>query len=147
MKTINDNRRGFTLIELLVCIGIIGALGIAAGVSANAIIKSTAKKRNIETMTENFEASLIYAELSNSTCNLKSSSSCKVSLNNLVQTGLLDKSIYNKVNPMSASSKKFDADIIVEVRINNGEKDVKYKCFEENLLYSNIKSFSKWGNC
>ena len=155
-----NRKNGFTLIEMLVCIGIIGALGIVIGLSANTVIKNAKVSDYEEIMSEVFDAAMIYVELSEyktNTCNIDSGSSgCTITIGNLISKGLLDENYYNKYNPMYRDKKFSSSDQITVEKtsgvndVTNGVKDATMACSTNttyNLKLSGVKDYNYWGKC
>ena len=141
----NKNKNGFTLIELLVVIGIIAILGVTIGISSNTLVKNSKKNEYKSLMTELLNAASVYSELSDSNC----SDRCNIEIQKLVSKGLINKNIYDKINPMYAADTKFVGTNIISVSKNNGEKEVKYVCSSNNsynLTLNNIDDYT-WGKC
>ena len=148
-----NRKSGFTLIEMLVCIGIIGALGIVIGLSANTVIKNAKVSDYEEIMSEVFDAAMIYVELNEyktSACNIDSGSSgCTITIGNLISKGLLDENYYNKYNPMYRD-KKFSSSDQITIKKTSGVKDATMACSTNatyNLKLSGVKDYNYWGMC
>lgn len=144
-----NKKNGFTLIEMLVCIGIIAALGVIIGLSANTVIGKARKNDNKDLMTLIFDSAKVYVELTTSLCNINNVSTCNVTLKNLVDAGLLDQGYYNKENPVRDGDTFSETDVIV-VKKSNGVKEATYKC-SSNPTYdintTNVDTYDYWGEC
>ena len=143
-----NNRKGFTLIEMLVCIGIIAALSVAIGLSANTIVKNANKKNYKDLMQDVLNNAAIYYELSDSNCGI----SCNIPISALVEKGLISKDIYAKANPLFAEDTiLFRSEDILTVYKSNGLKDVSFTCKDNGssvtIKLSEIDTFDEWGKC
>lgn len=140
-------KNGFTLIEMIICIGIIAALGIIIGLNANTMLSKSNVSSYEDLMQEIFDATSIYAELSDTDCKI----SCDVKISNLVEIGLLDKSIYNKSNPVYKNPQNFVEKDVIIVERSSGAKEIIYKCnltdSKYDLKSSNIKDYKYWEKC
>lgn len=157
-----NGKNGFTLVEMLVCIAIIAALGVTIGLNATKVLNDTQNNDYEEIFGDLFDAAKIFVELSSSEpyCGTMSTSqygTCNVTLEYLVQKGLVDKEIYKQNNPMR-KNKKFQADDGIVITKTNGKKSASYSVSEctndvsgcSGINYvndSNIKDYKCWGGC
>ena len=139
MKKI-ENKNGFTLIEMLVVLAIIGVLSLIIGFSATTLTGNASKNRDKEVVREILNAASSYAELTSS-C----SSGCNVTLDQLVNKGLIDKNITQKNNPVYKDIVKYDGtDKVSITRSTDGVKTVSFGCVNlENI--DDIDTW--WGKC
>jgi prepilin-type N-terminal cleavage/methylation domain-containing protein len=122
------NRKGFTLVELIVCIAILAAVSVAGTFG----LMSTLKKNRISDykndLSEVMKAAYTYTGING----INESGAVKISV--LINNGLLDSNIKNKVNAMTCN--KFDEnDEVKYIKSNNELKFYMEK--ESDKLYMN----------
>ena len=141
------NNKGFTLVEMLVALAIVAVMSIALGVGATNAMNSSLKTDYAEKFKELFKNANIYVEYSTTTCNLDSTKNCTVTLNELVNSGLLDSDYYKTANPYKKTGNFTASDTII-ITLSNGRKTTAYgnkACGE--LTNKNVDNFEHWGEC
>lgn len=142
-----DNKNGFTLIELIVCIGIIAALGIVVGLNSNDVVDKATISKNESVYEELFDAASVYAELSSN--RTICSSRCNVTIQRLIDAGLLEKTILETKNPIYSGDIHFMNNNRLYIQFNSGVKIVEFRCpsdSEKNITSENINDY-EWGKC
>lgn len=149
-----NRRNGFTLIELIVCIAIIAALGVTVGVGLTQVMRQTRNSKSEEIFKQIFDAAGLYTQMQSFKCGRDESNNCTVSLNTLVNVGLLDKEILEMENPLYSSKKTFATtnDKLILTHDSDGEKIYTYKCGNSKAEIvlsrtSKVEDFTNWGKC
>lgn len=145
------NRNGFTLVEILVVLCIIAVLGISIGLSTNKLSENTRNSNNEQILKAVLSGAKVYCQLLSHKSECTNNHTIKIS--ELIEAGVLDKNVLNKVNPaMADETTKFKADDVVTVKIVNDEKDFQYTCKDasnasKDYKLSTIDGCSKKDNC
>lgn len=151
------NRNGFTLVEILVVLCIIAVLGISIGLSTNKLSENTRNSNNEQILKAVLSGAKVYCQLLSHKSDCTNNHPIKIS--ELIDAGVLDKNVLNKVNPtMADETTKFNTNDQVIVKIASNEKDFQYTCYDAsntpiNYKLTTIDGCSKavvpceWGVC
>lgn len=138
-------KNGFTLIELLVSIALVASLSITVGLGVNMLIKKSKLDKNVAALKDVMNAASVFCELSDNGICTKGSD-CTITINDLIYRGLLEKSIVNEKNPMYID-KNFMYNDEIEIKYQNKEKKVIYKCGSRSVNLNNIDDYKDWEKC
>lgn len=132
-----NNKRGFTLVELLIVIVLVAALSVTIGLSTNGMMKKGKTAEYKENVRQVMEAARVYSEIND---HLSSGQSNTYTLKQLIESGILDKEILNKLDASNASCINFQETNTVNVTIDsNGLLDVMYN----SLRYNNFDNWNE----
>lgn len=137
--------KGFTLLELLIVIAVIAVLSLTLGYSTNQTSKNAQNNRNRQLFRDIFKAAKIYTDLSvipDGCQKCEDGADCTITLDCLILKGVLDESIYNKINPCNNKNFK-DTPFSVSIYYDNSEKKVKYG----QINSDNLETFEDWEKC
>ena len=142
-------KNGYTLIELLIVVAVIGSLTVIIGINSNNLTNNANKNKYRQTYRDLFKAAAVYSELTSSYTICKNG--CDVTINNLIEKGLVDENILSENNPLFKNTIFKEGDIIT-VSFKDGKKQLEYKSItnsnckitEEKL---EEKEFDSWGEC
>ena len=147
------DKKGFTLIELIVCIALLATLNIVIGYNIKTASKNSKSSRYKATMKEVFNAAYDFVDMSISTCNINSDEYCLITVEELVESSLLDKKIFDTKIPIYSDGRKFEKDTTLKVTKQNGEKTVTLECLFSmtyTITNKNLDDFAEndyWERC
>lgn len=146
-----NKKNGFTLIEMIVCIGIIAALGVVFGLNSSKILGNAKNNDYEELFLEVFDAAKVYSELSTGHCSLSGANgTCEITINQLIQKGLLDRGFVNNYNPLFATDILFNLNDKVKITKSSGKKTGRFYSYANTscqIAETDVEDYSLWGEC
>lgn len=141
------NNKGFTLVELLITIAIVGIFGVTVVFSVVGVLRKTYINTYIGQMRDLFNSASTYSNLSSESGGPSCNSGCTITMQQLIEKGLVDKKILNTPNPVYKNKVNFKASDSFVVTKTSGVKEIQFvsgSCTRVKM--STVDSYN-WEQC